>query len=191
MKKGKLIVISGPSGVGKTTLYKKLLEDFKDSLSFSISATTRKPRKGEIDGKDYYFISKQEFLEKIKNNEFLEWTFIYDNYYGTLFKNVNEIINNGKNCLLDVDVQGGTKIKMEFKDSILIFIAPPSFDELKKRIEQRKTDTPESIKERITNAERELNYSKFYDYIIINDTIENAYNKLKNLISNIINNNIQ
>ncbi len=187
MKKGKIIVISGPSGVGKTTLYRKILDKYQESIAFSVSATTRPQRSGEKEGKDYFFISKDEFKNKIENNELVEWAIVYKNLYGTLKSEVERIINSGKNCLLDVDVQGGMNIKRIFPESSLIFISPPSINELKKRIKKRKSESLGSIHTRMENAVSEMNYSDKYDYIIINNILEKAYDDLETLIMKIIN----
>jgi guanylate kinase len=182
MIRGKIIVISGPSGVGKTTLYKRLLAEFNEPLSFSVSATTRKPRPYEKDGLDYYFISREDFQSKIESGEFIEWAEVYHNFYGTLKTEINRIIHDGKNCLLDLDVQGGMNIKKNYPDSSLIFIAPPSLDELKKRISARNEDKPEVILVRMEDALHELSFKDHYDHIIVNDNLEHAYLELKETV---------
>jgi len=184
----KIIVLSGPSGVGKTTLYKRLLREFSSSLDFSISATTRPIRPGEKNGLDYYFIKEEEFIKKINLGEFVEWAKVHGHYYGTLKSEVERILANGKNCLLDVDVQGGLSIKKTMPGSILIFIFPPSFEELEKRIKERKSDTQEEIKIRLEQARKELELSKEYHYSIVNDELERAYAELKNLVMEIVRN---
>ncbi len=185
MKSFSIIVISGPSGVGKTCLYKRLLSDF-ESLQFSISATTRSPRPNETDGVDYYFISREEFLKKIKNNEFVEWAEVYGNYYGTLKTEIKRITDTGKNCLMDVDVQGGMNIKKSIPESVLIFIIPPSMKELKRRIMERKTDDRKTIQLRLKTAIKEMGYEKNYQYSIINDDIDKAYLELRTLVKSLI-----
>jgi guanylate kinase len=155
-------------------------------LQFSISATTRSPRPNETGGVDYYFISRDEFLGKIKNDEFVEWAEVYGNYYGTLKSEITKIIEEGKNCLLDVDVQGGMNIKKAMPESILIFILPPSLKELKRRIMDRKTDDKKTINLRLRTAVKEMGYLKSYQYSILNDDIEKAYLELKALILKII-----
>ncbi len=182
MKEGKIIVISGPSGVGKTSLYKRLLSDLPDKLQFSVSATTRSPRSNEIDGIDYFFITEEDFQKKIKNNEFVEWAKVYNNYYGTLKSEITRITRDGKNCLLDVDVQGGMNIKESLPESTLIFIMPPSPEELKNRITGRHTDDIDTIKLRLKIAANEMNYADQYKFRVVNDDIERAYAELKNLV---------
>lgn len=186
MKSGSIIVISGPSGVGKTRLYKRLLADLPQSLQFSISATTRSPRINEKDGVDYYFIGREEFDKKIGNNEFVEWADVYGNCYGTLKSEILRIRDKGKNCLLDVDVQGGMNIKSILPESVLIFILPPSMKELRRRIMERKTDDKKTIRIRLKTAAMEMGCVKSYQYTIINDDIETAYKELKGLVLRII-----
>ncbi|MCX7821395.1 MAG: guanylate kinase [Brevinematales bacterium] len=181
----KVIVISGPSGVGKTTIYKRLLNELKDNIEFSISATTRKPRENEKDGVDYYFISKEEFEKKIKNNEFVEWANVYGNYYGTLKSEIDRILKN-KHCLLDIDVQGGLNVKKIFQNSFLIFIKPPSLESLKERLINRHLDNETEIEKRLAFAENEISKSKFYDFIVTNDDLEECYNTIKEKIKTII-----
>jgi guanylate kinase len=187
MKEGKLIVISGPSGVGKTTLYKRILSDFRDKIDFSVSLTTRKPRSGEIDGKDYRFISKEQFLKKIKDGDFVEWAEVHHNLYGTPKSEINGILGSGKSCLLDLDVQGGVNIKKSFPDAFLIFIMPPSVEELKNRLRSRRTDDNETLETRLQNALKEMSYASHYDMEIINDDLEIAYNQLRDCIMDLLN----
>lgn len=186
----KIIVISGPSGVGKTTLYKRLLEDFKDKLAFSISATTRPPRETEKNGYDYFFIEKEKFDKLIEEGAFIEWAKVYNHYYGTLKSELERISKEGKWCLLDVDVQGGLNIKKIYPESKLIFIEPPSLEELERRITKRSLDRKKDIKKRLNTAIKEMNYKKFYDYNIINDDLENCYKKLKEIVFHIISENL-
>lgn len=186
MNRGRLVVISGPSGVGKTTLYKRLLSDFCTDLLFSVSATTRAPRTGETDGRDYFFLTTEEFQRRIERSDFVEWAQVYDNYYGTLKSELERIVSTGKTCLLDVDVQGGMNIKKAFPEAVLIFIIPPSIDELKRRITNRRTDTPEVIRKRIAHALHELEYADRYDIQVLNDDIERAYGELKGIFSGLL-----
>jgi guanylate kinase len=182
----KIIVISGPSGVGKTTLYKRLLKEFPDKLDFSISATTRQKRENEVDGVDYYFISKENFEKLIKEDAFVEWAKVYENYYGTLKSEIERISDKNKWCLLDVDVQGGMNVKRVYPESHLIFILPPDMDELKRRIIERNLDSEKEIAIRLSRAEEEMRYSSFYDYNIVNDDLERAYRELRSLVLKII-----
>ncbi len=175
-KKGKLIIFSAPSGSGKTTLVHYLLQKPELNLAFSISAASREKRPGEINGKDYYFISPEEFKKKIKENAFVEWEEVYkNNFYGTLKEEVERLRNQGKNIIFDIDVKGGLNIKKQFpEDSLAIFVEPPSVEELIVRLKKRKTETPEKIKIRIDKAEEELKYANQFDVIILNDDLEKA-----------------
>lgn len=188
MKAGKIIVISGPSGVGKTTLYKRLLSEMPDRLEFSVSATTRHPRPGEKDGVDYFFVSEARFKEMVKNDELVEYAKVYNNYYGTLQSEIERITNAGKYCLLDLDIQGGKNIKKTHPESILIFIMPPSLDELKIRIMNRNQDRPEQIETRLAKAMEEMSGKEKYDHQIVNDKLEKAYGELKATVQKIIGN---
>lgn len=180
-KKGILIVISGPSGAGKGTICEALL-DKHDDLYLSISATTREPRKGEIHGVNYYFLTKEEFERKISENNFLEWAMVHGNYYGTPKLNVDEMLNAGKTIILEIDIQGALKIKENSKEGVFIFILPPSMEELKKRIINRGSETQESLMRRFSSAYQEINYISKYNYGVINDTVENAVQKVENII---------
>lgn len=173
MQKGKLIIVSAPSGSGKTTLVKHLLKKV-DKLEFSISCATRSPRLNEIHGKDYYFISPEEFKEKIKNNEFAEWEEVYnDNFYGTLKSEIRRIWERGKAVIFDIDVKGGINLKKLYPDnSLSIFIMPPSVEELENRLRSRKTEDEEKLKMRVAKAEKELTDAKNFDLIIVNDVLE-------------------
>lgn len=181
-KKGRLIVITGPSGVGKTTLIKKLLNEYKDKVYFSVSFTSRLPRDSEIDGVDYYFISKEEFKKRVKRNKFLEYALVHDNYYGTDKKLVEDTVFSGKDCLLDIDVQGGLNLMSKNIKAIYIFIAPPSIITLKKRLLKRYTDTYDVIEKRVINAEKEIKEKDNYQYIITNDNFNKAYKELKTIL---------
>lgn len=185
--KGKLIIFSAPSGAGKTTLVKHLMS-VSDAVSFSISATSREKRDGETDGKDYFFLSAEEFKKKIKNNEFIEWEEVYkDHFYGTLFSEVEKIRNQGKNVVFDVDVVGGLNIKKIFKDEALaIFVKPPSLEALKNRLTKRATDTADKIKIRTDKAEHELGFEKDFDLSIINDDLEKAKKETVDTVDNFI-----
>jgi len=172
---GKLVIISAPSGAGKTTIVNCLL-DQELGLEFSISATTRKPRRSEMNGKDYYFLSREDFIEKISRGEFVEWEEVYSNhFYGTLKKEMERIWRNNKHVLFDVDVKGGLNLKKIFgAKAISIFIMPPSVDELEKRLRLRGTDNSSRIRIRVNKAIEEIKLSSDFDIIVINDDLERA-----------------
>lgn len=176
-KKGLLIVVCGPSGVGKGTICKTLLEH-RPEIKLSISATTREKRIGEIHGENYFFIKRDEFEKMISNDEFFEYAEVYDNLYGTPEKYVLEEIEKGNDVLLEIDIQGAMQVKKKYPNGVYIFLLPPSMEELKQRIVGRGTDTKESIEQRLNCANKEIDYIKNYDYYIINDNIENAMDRL-------------
>ncbi|MDR0677004.1 MAG: guanylate kinase [Elusimicrobiota bacterium] len=180
-KKGNLFIVSGPSGVGKSTILKRILRNNKNII-FSISCTTRQKRIDEIDGKDYFFISKENFLNKIKNEEFIEWAKVHENYYGTLKKWIEDNLKTGKDIILDIDYQGAKNIKKSLTNGTFVFIIPPTLEILKERIMERNTENDESLKKRLENAKRELKKKDFYDYIIKNDVLEEAAMEFKNII---------
>lgn len=177
-----LIVLSGPSGAGKGTLKDLYMREYADNTYFSVSATTRAPREGELDGKDYIFVSKDKFEEMKEQNAFLEYAFVHGEYYGTPKLNAIEQHKNGKDVIFDIDVQGGLSIKKQCPEAIMIFIAPPDMATLEKRLRKRGTETEERILRRIANAKGELEHIPDYDYVIVNDSVENAYSKLKAVI---------
>ena len=179
--KGKLIVVSGPSGSGKSTAT-KLVRDMLQ-IPLSISATTRTPRSGEIDGKDYFFLDKEDFEKRIANEEFYEYALVHGNYYGTLREEVESRINSGQNVILEIDVQGGIIVKEKNSEAILVFFKAPNMEVLAKRLEDRKTDTKEVIELRLANAKKELEYEKEYDYTVVNDNLEKACQELINIIN--------
>ncbi len=181
---GVALFVSGPSGTGKTTVCDKLLSRKKD-LHFSISCTTREPRTGEVDGEDYYFITPKEFKEKVENDEFIEYAEVHDNYYGTLKTEVTDRVSNGEDVLIDIDVQGMKQIKEAMlgnelleKCSTFVFIAPPSYSELENRLRKRNTETESTISKRLLNARKELKAWDKYTYLIINDEVDKAVNRL-------------
>lgn len=180
-KKGRLIVISGPSGVGKTTLLKKLLTKYKDHICFSISHTSRKKRKGEVDGKDYIFVSKSEFQDGIDKDVFLEYAVVHDNYYGTSSKQIEEVTDSGVDCLLDIDVQGGVCLMEKEIKALYIFIAPPSIDVLKERLLKRSSETDKQMATRLSNAEKELAEIDRYDHVVVNEDLEQAFSDLEKI----------
>ncbi len=188
-KQGKLIVFSAPSGSGKTTIVRHLLGLEDLNLEFSISATSREKRGEEVDGKDYYFLSTEAFKAKIKSESFLEWEEVYrDNFYGTLKTEVERIWAKGKHVIFDIDVSGGLRIKRKFPEQTLaIFVKPPSIDELKIRLKNRKTESEDRINMRVAKASAELATAPLFDVIIENDVLENALKKAETLVGNFIN----
>lgn len=179
-QEGILIVLSGPSGAGKGTVCKRLL--METDIQYSISATTRKPRPGEKDGREYFFITKEEFENKIEKGGLLEWAKVYDNYYGTPKKFVEEMLAQGRDCILEIDPQGAQKVRAAKPDGVLVFIAPPSMHELKNRITNRGTENPSEINKRLSCANQEMLCMRNYDYVVINDTIEEAVKKIKAIL---------
>ena len=188
MKGGHLIVFSAPSGSGKTTIVKHLLEQKDLNLEFSVSVTSRKPRGDEEHGENYYFISLKDFKNHIKNGDFLEWEEVYrDNFYGTLNKEIERIWNMGKNVIFDIDVVGGLRIKKKFPDRTLaVFVKPPSVDELKIRLKKRKTESDEKIAMRIAKASIEMATAPQFDFIIENHDLENAFKEAHDLVEDFI-----
>lgn len=185
-KTGKIFAVSAPSGTGKTTIVKRMLEEVPN-LIYSVSATTRKKRENEKHGTDYFFITEKEFLEKIKNDEFVEWEKVYDYYYGTFKYFINQNIEAGKSVIAEVDVKGALALKNIFKDAVLIFISPPSFEELVERLKKRKTETDSDLMKRIERAKMELSQKDKFDYLIINNNLDKALAETKSLILSIIN----
>lgn len=181
MDKGILFVVSGPSGAGKSTVTKLVREELK--IPLAISATTRKPRVGEINEVDYYFLSIEEFEEKLSNDGFLEHAKVHENYYGTLRSEVEQKLESGQNVILEIDVQGGVQIKNKFPDACLVFFKAPSNEELELRLRGRNTDSEEVIRIRLSNAIKELEYEKFYDLVIVNHTILQSVEELKSIIT--------
>ena len=181
LMKGKLIIVSGPSGSGKSTVT-KLVKD-RLNIPLSISATTRQPRVGEIDGKDYFFLTKEIFEQKIKNDEFYEYANVHGNYYGTLKEVVESNLNKGLNLILEIDVQGALIAKEKKKDAILVFFRTKDMETLENRLRNRKTDSEEVIQLRLKNAKKELEYEPKYDRTIINDDIEQSCQELINIIN--------
>jgi guanylate kinase len=180
----KLIIIAAPSGAGKTSVTKYLLDSFPDKLQFSISCATRPPRNKEKDGVDYYFISSDEFKRRIDHDEFVEWEMVYEGkYYGTLKSELGRIWKNGHSPLLDVDVLGGINLQKQFPErSLSLFIEPPSIEELAKRLKARGTETPESLQARITKASIEMAFKSSFDHIIVNDVLERACNEARDIV---------
>lgn len=179
--KTKLLVISGSSGVGKGTVIKSLLEKCPD-LNLSISCTTRNKREGEVHGVNYFYLTQEEFDNAVAKDEFLEWARFSGNCYGTKKSYIEECLANQKNVLLEIDTQGALQIKEKMPEALLIFIAPPSFEELEARLRGRHTETEEAIQKRLECVKSELENSKRYDYVIINDKVENAVEKILKII---------
>ncbi len=185
-KTGKIIAVSSPSGGGKTSVVKQVLKDFPEII-FSVSVTSRPKRKNEVDGVDYFFVDDKEFERRIKNNEFIEWERFYDYYYGTLKSFIDDNISAGKSVLFEVDVKGALSLKKDYPDnSYLIYIDPPSFEELIKRLKNRKTENEEDLQKRIDRAKMELSYKDKFDYIFINDDLNKVCNNVKSLIKEIL-----
>jgi len=189
-EKGKLIIFSAPSGAGKTTLVKYVMSQV-DNLTFSVSACSREKREGETNGKDYYFLSVEEFKEKIAAGEFIEWEEVYpDHFYGTLYSEVENKRERGLHVVFDVDVKGGMNIKKIFGDEALaIFIKPPSVDVLKERLLKRGTDRPEDIETRVKKAEYELTFARYFDVVIVNDDLKKAQQETIGVIRDFLSDN--
>ncbi|WP_429970958.1 guanylate kinase [Fructilactobacillus sp. Tb1] len=181
-KRGMLIVLSGPSGVGKGTVRKALFEDPTVDFNYSISMTTRKPREGEENGVDYYFVSKEQFEEHIKNGEMLEYAKYVDNYYGTPLNYVNQQLDAGHDVFLEIEVNGALQVRANCPDGVFIFLTPPDIKELRSRLVGRGTDDLEVINKRIQKASKEIRMMQNYDYAIVNDKIENAVEQIKDVV---------
>lgn len=182
MNKGKVLILSGPSGVGKGTVVNKLLETV-DNVTLSISATTRKPRTGEIDGVHYFYISREDFEDKIKNDQLLEYNLYNGNYYGTLKSYVESLQAEGKHVILEIDVNGGRQIKERTPDAITVFMTAPSDEEIERRLRNRNTETEEAILKRLEIAKKERQQAADYDFFVCNDTIESAVNQLIDILN--------
>ena len=184
MKRGLLIIMSGPSGVGKGTIREKAMEDKSLNLFYSISMTTRNPRPGEQNGREYYFVSKEEFQRNIENGNLLEWAEFVGNRYGTPKDKVEQMRDEGKNVLLEIDVNGTSQVlsKLDKNDVISVFIAPPSLEELEARIRGRSTETDDVIKNRLAQASRELSQKDQYRFVVVNDKLEDAVEEFKKII---------
>ncbi|MEY2830329.1 MAG: hypothetical protein RIQ33_2187 [Bacteroidota bacterium] len=189
IQNGKLIIVAAPSGAGKTTIVKHILKTFPE-LSFSVSATTRNMRQGEVEGKDYYFLSEQEFKNRIANDEFIEWEMVYvGKYYGTLKSELHRVWNNNQHIIFDVDVEGGIHIKNKYpNNSLSVFIKPPSLEILKQRLTDRNTESTESLNERVSKAEHELSFASQFDAIIVNDDLQKALKETEMLIQDFLKN---
>ena len=182
IEKGRLIVVSGPSGAGKSTVVFKAING-RDKMCFSTSVTSRKPRPGEVDGREYFFIDAARFEQMVQNDELLEHAVYVGNYYGTPRKFVEDKLAAGESVFLDIEVQGARQVKEKMPDAIMIFLIPPSLGELKNRLESRGTETEETIKGRLARAREEYAEADFYDYIVINDDIDSAANELLSILT--------
>jgi guanylate kinase len=185
-KLGKIIIIVAPSGTGKSTLIKRLKEEFRE-LHWSVSFTTRPMRTGEVDGKHYFFISKEEFIKKRNQGDFIEWAEVHSNFYGTSKGFVESKVNHGFSVLFDLDVQGADNMKSFYQDGAkAIFIAPPSIDELERRLRGRGTDSDSVIELRVSNAKKEILRQNDYDFVVVNDDFERAYADLRSVVKKIM-----
>jgi len=178
--KGLLIVVSAPSGCGKGTILAEILKD--DNYYYSVSATTRKPREGEKNGVNYWFMQEDEFKQLADNGGMLEYAVYCGNYYGTPKKNVDDMLNAGKNVILEIEVQGAMNIRKICPDAVFIFINPPSFQELQRRLNKRGTESDEVIEQRIEQAKKEMEFADMYDYVIVNDELENAISDFRSVV---------
>jgi len=181
LSKGNLIVISAPSGAGKTTLREELRKLMPD-LKYSLSMTTRSPRGQETDGKDYYFVSKEAFRDGIGKNKFVEWAEVHDNLYGTPREFIENKLAEGKDVLLDIDVQGAMEIRKQFPSALLIFVRAPSMAVLEERLRDRRSDSPEEVRKRLITAAKEMTYSEHYDHIITNENLKEALAELEGIV---------
>lgn len=186
MKKGIIVILSGPSGVGKGTVRTFLMKDKSLNLEFSVSMTTRKPRVGEVNGKDYFFVSKEKFDEAVKNDELLEYADFVEHSYGTPKKYVEKLLDEGKNVLLEIDTNGACQVmnKCNSSDYVSIFLVCENFDELERRIRGRKSETEEVIQERLKKAKKELLLEKYYQHVVLNDKPERAAKEIATIIKN-------
>lgn len=181
-ERGLLVVISGPSGVGKGTVRKALFNMPKHNLTYSVSMTTRSKRPGEVDGTDYYFVSREEFEEKIQEGKFLEYAEFVGNYYGTPLDKVNEQLDRGNEVVLEIEVDGAQQVKHKMPDCVMIFLVPPGKQALYDRLHQRGTESEEVISQRIEKANREFKKAYLYDYIVVNDEVNNAADRIMAII---------
>lgn len=178
-----LLILSSPSGAGKTTLTHRLLQDFDRAIGFSVSHTTRKPRPNEVDGQDYHFISEEQFRQWIQEGHFAEWAEVHSNLYGTSDSEIARAKAEGKKALLfDVDYQGARQIRAKFPQAIGVFILPPSMAELRRRLEGRGTETPESLERRFAKAKEEIEHYPFFDYLVVNEDLQQALSELKGIV---------
>lgn len=181
-EKGLLIVLSGPSGVGKGTVRKKIFDDPSTSYKYSISMTTRDKREGEVDGVDYFFKAKSEFEELIKQDQFIEYAEFVGNYYGTPVQYVKDTMDQGNDVFLEIEVEGAKQVRKKFPDALFIFLAPPSLDHLRERLVGRGTESSEKIKSRVHEARREVEMMNLYDYVVVNDEVDLAKQRIQSIV---------
>lgn len=188
MKKGKIIILSAPSGTGKSTIIARLMENPDLRLGFSVSATSRAPRGAEVNGREYYFLSPEEFRAKVENEEFVEWEEVYaGTCYGTLVSEVERVIDSGRNLIMDIDVKGALNVKKRYgAQALSLFILPPSVEELERRLRSRSTDTEESIRKRLEKAEFEMSFAPQFDARIVNDDLDRASKEVEDTIKSVI-----
>lgn len=181
-EKGLLIVLSGPSGVGKGTVRKKIFDDPSTSYKYSISMTTRDKREGEVDGVDYFFKAKSEFEELIKQDQFIEYAEFVGNYYGTPVQYVKDTMDQGNDVFLEIEVEGAKQVRKKFPDALFIFLAPPSLDHLRERLVGRGTESSEKIQGRVHEARREVEMMNLYDYVVVNDEVDLAKQRIQSIV---------
>ena len=181
-RKGRLLIVSGPSGAGKGTIVSRVMQHSADTIKLSVSATTRKPREGEQDGIHYYFLSQEEFLRRAEKGEFLEYASVHGNYYGTPEPTVQKALREGMDVILEIDVQGAMQIKKNFDDGVYIFILPPSMEELRKRLTQRGTESVQDLEIRMEKALAEIEYLDRYDYAVVNDDLDVAVKEVLSVV---------
>ncbi len=181
-ERGVLLVVSGPSGTGKGTVCRQLQQRMDDRVRYSISATTRHPREGEVDGREYFFFDRAHFEALREQNGFLEWAEVYGNYYGTPRAYVEDVLASGRDCILEIDTQGAFQVREAAPEAVLVFLAPPSLEELRRRLTGRGTEDAEEVEKRLGCAEREMACRHRYDYIVVNDVVERAAEKLEAIL---------
>jgi guanylate kinase len=181
-RSGFLVVITAPSGSGKTTIYRHLLKNYKD-FKYSVSFTTRRKRKDEVEGADYFYISRKVFEKMIEGGDFIEWAIVHGELYGTEKRQIVDCLKRKKICILSIDVQGAIRVMQEYPDAVTIFIEPPSIEELERRLRRRGTESEEEMQIRLMNAQNELEYKNHFKYIVVNDIVEKALKEVENIIA--------